>query len=110
MAAFSTPAPWAATADGSSQRVIVRAGVTACEFERAPNRTDRRTTSCFKVDICHAFSWHDERTVMCPGTVDFDLLPDAERISLLFFGLDGAGIPQIPCVDFGAKANTERTR
>jgi hypothetical protein len=46
----------------------------------------------------------------CHGAVDFDLLPDAQRISLLFFGADGADIPDIPCVDFGAKANTERTR
>jgi hypothetical protein len=44
------------------------------------------------------------------GAVDFNLLPNAERISLLFFGVDGADIPQIPRVDPGAKANTERTR
>jgi hypothetical protein len=30
-----------------------------------------------------------------------------ERIALFFAGIDGADMPDIPCVDFGVKANTE---
>jgi hypothetical protein len=33
-----------------------------------------------------------------------------ERIALLFSGVDGADIPDIPCVGFGVEANTERAR
>ena len=41
------------------------------------------------------------------AAVDFGSVRGAESISLLFFGADSAALSNSPCVNLGAKANTE---
>jgi hypothetical protein len=58
----------------------------------------------------HMLALNDDHTAIRLSAWHFDLLSALERIALFFSDPDGADIPNIPFVDLGSEANTERTR